>query len=100
MQKKKVTWPIQVITVNLTAIAEEFHLSETYVSRLIKQKTGKTFGEHVQTIRLKKARTLLRNTTMTVETIAQSVGYPSVEHFNRIFKKTYQLTPVQYRNAV
>ena len=34
----------------------------------------------------------------TVEAIAESVGYESVEHFNRLFKKIYGMTPVQYRN--
>ena len=48
---------------------------------------------------MKKARTLLKNTSMTVESIADSVGYQNVEHFNRLFKKKYDLTPVQYRNS-
>ena len=58
-----------------------------------------TFGENVQKIRLKKASTLLKNGNMKIEKVAESVGYPSVEHFNRQFKKKYGMTPVQYRNA-
>lgn len=48
---------------------------------------------------MKKARTLLKNGNMTVENIAYSVGYQNVEHFNRLFKKKYEMTPVQYRNS-
>lgn len=86
-------------TVTLEDLSEHFHLSEPYVSKYIKDKSGKTFGEIVQNIRMKKARTLLKNGNMTVENIAFSVGYQSVEHFNRTFKKKYQMTPVEYRNS-
>ncbi len=86
-------------TVTLSDMAEEFHLSEPYISRYIKQKSGKTFGELVTNAKMKKARTLLRNSTMTVESIAYAVGYQNVEHFNRQFKKKYNITPIEYRNT-
>ncbi len=47
---------------------------------------------------MKKAKGLLKNGTMTVEKVALAVGYQNVEHFNRLFKKAYNMTPVQYRN--
>ena len=40
-------------------------------------------------------RPLLRETDLTVECVAAEVGYENVEHFNRLFKKNYGLTPVQ-----
>ena len=86
-------------TVTLEEMSEHFHLSEPYISKYIKDKSGKTFGELVQAIRMKKARTLLKNSSMTVENIAYTVGYQNVEHFNRLFKKKYAMTPMQYRNA-
>ena len=49
-------------------------------------------------VRMKKARAMLKGSSATVESIAESVGYQNVEHFNRIFKKMYNITPVQYRN--
>ncbi len=86
--------------ISLSSIAAAFGLSETYISRYIRDKSGKTFGEHVTGVRMKKAKAMLRNSSMTVEAIAQSVGYPSVEHFNRTFKKRFSMTPMQYRNSV
>ena len=86
-------------TVTLEDMAEQFHLSEPYISKYIKDKSGKTFGDFVQSIRMKKARTLLKNSSMTVENIAYTVGYQNVEHFNRLFKKKYNMTPIQYRNG-
>ena len=58
-----------------------------------------TFGELVKKIRMKKAKALLKSSNMTVENIAASVGYPNVEHFNRTFKKLFDMTPIQYRNS-
>ena len=86
-------------TVTLEDIADKFNLTEQYVSKYIKDKSGKTFGDIGQNIRMKKAKTLLKNGNMTVENIAAAVGYPNVEHFNRLFKKKYDMTPVQYRNS-
>ncbi|MBU3840163.1 MAG: 2-isopropylmalate synthase [Candidatus Ruminococcus intestinipullorum] len=84
--------------VTLEELSEQFFLSKPYLSKYIKEKSGFTFGETLKLIRMKKACTLLKNSTATVESIAESVGYQNVEHFNRIFKKMYQITPVQYRN--
>ena len=85
-------------TVTLESMAEQFHLSEPYISKYIKDKSSKTFGEHVAHIRMKRAKTLLKNGNMTVENIAYAVGYQNVEHFNRTFKKSFDMTPIQYRN--
>lgn len=86
-------------TVTLEELAEKFHLSEPYISKYIKDKSGKTFGEHVANVRMKKAKVLLKNGNMTVENIAYAVGYQNVEPFNRTFKKLFDMTPVQYRNT-
>lgn len=86
-------------TVTLEDMAAQFHLSEPYISKYIHEKSGKTFVEQLTKIRMKKARTLLKNGNMTVENIATAVGYPSVEHFNRTFKKLFAMTPVEFRNG-
>ena len=84
--------------ISLTSLAGAFNLSEPYISKYIRDKSGKTFGEHVMETRLKKAKRLLKSGNMTVENIAYSVGYQNVEHFNRQFKRAFDMTPVQYRN--
>lgn len=72
------------LTVTLDELEEQFHLSKPYLSKYIKEKSGKTFGELVKNVRMKKARTLLKGGNMTVETIAEKVGYQNVEHFTKI----------------
>ena len=85
--------------VTLDELSKAFYLSKPYLSKYIKEQTGLTFGENVKKIRMKKAKTLLKNGNMKVESIAETVGYQNVEHFNRLFKKQYGMTPVQYRNS-
>ncbi|MBQ9549743.1 MAG: 2-isopropylmalate synthase, partial [Lachnospiraceae bacterium] len=87
------------LSVTLDDLSKEFYLSKPYLSKYIKEQSGATFSENLQKIRLKKACTLLKNGNMKVERVAENVGYPSVEHFNRQFKKRYGMTPVQFRNG-
>ena len=86
------------IDVTLDDLSEKFYLSKPYLSKYIKEKSGMTFGELVKKVRMKKARAMLKSSSMTVENIALTVGYQNVEHFNRLFKKAYNMTPVQFRN--
>lgn len=83
--------------VTLDELAENFNLSKPYLSKYIKENAGITFQEAVKKARMKKARAMLKESNQTVESIAASVGYENVEHFNRLFKKSYGMTPVQFR---
>lgn len=84
--------------VTLEMLSEAFHLSSPYLSKYIRQKSGMTFQEAVKKARLKKAKRLLKETNQKVETIAENVGYENTEHFNRLFKKEYGITPLQFRS--
>ncbi len=88
------------LTVTLDDLSREFFLSKPYLSKYIREKSGMTFGENVKKIRLKRASTLLKNSNMKIEQIAEAAGYQNVEHFNRLFKKKFGMTPVQYRTSV
>jgi 2-isopropylmalate synthase len=85
-------------TVTLDDLVNSFHFTKPYLSKYIKENTGRTFGDIVRELRMKKACDMLENTKMTVELIAQKSGYPTPEHFNRLFKKIYGMTPLQYKN--
>ena len=83
--------------VTLDTLSDKFHLSKSYLSKYIREKAGVTFQDVVREERMKRARAMLRETDQTVEVIAVESGYENVEHFNRLFKKSYGVTPVQYR---
>jgi AraC-like DNA-binding protein/tellurite resistance-related uncharacterized protein len=77
-----------------------FHLSDSYISRVFKANTGSTIVETLTAIRLETAKKLLQNTNILVDDIAAYAGYEDTTYFIRIFKKKYQMTPLQYRKNI
>lgn len=84
-------------TVNLKVLAEEFNYNEAYLSTLLKQQLNISFINLVRNYRLQHAKNLLLSTNMSIESIAYEIGYNSVDHFSRVFKKTIGLSPNVYR---
>lgn len=71
--------------------------SKPHFMSLFKQHTGISCMDFIIRVRLNQAKQLLINSHLTVLEIAEQVGFPNISHFNRQFKKHYQLTPSQYR---
>ena len=74
-------------TVTIRELVENFHFQEDYFNRLIRSKAGISYSEYVQRIRLEKAEVLLRTSSMTVDEVAEAVGYQNKGYFYKIFKK-------------
>lgn len=106
-QKKDMQWAIfadvcfymeknyRMVTVQ--NLAETFHFQEDYFNRLIKKRTGKTYCELLQEIRLVKARQLLKESTLTVSEIAEEVGYHNKGYFYKLFYDKFGMKPAEYR---
>ena len=84
-------------TVTLDDLAEHFHYSVPYCSKLIRDETGMGFVAFVRKIRMDHATALLRNTLTPVADIGEMVGYENPESFIRAFKKVYEMSPSAYR---
>lgn len=82
---------------SLYSIADEFNRSTPYISRLIKQTTGKNFTDLLTDLRIQKARELLKTSSYHVNEISHMVGYPNFRYFSRIFKQQTGMTPNDYR---
>lgn len=83
--------------ITLNSVAEEFHYTPQHTSRLIKSTTGYTYTQLLKEIRLERAKSLLRDTSITIQDICTNVGYLNPEHFIRTFKRDYGMTPSEYR---
>ena len=83
--------------ITLAMLADEFHLSEKYISWYFKEHFSISFMRYVLHLRMSKAKDLLVTTEVPVTEIALSCGYPSVNLFIRNFKEIYGETPLQYR---
>ncbi|OPH50430.1 hypothetical protein BC351_07160 [Paenibacillus ferrarius] len=84
----------------LTTIAEDLGLSPVYLSELFKQQTGVTFRVHLLRARMGAAIRLLKDPTLKVYEVSYKVGYNKVEHFVKLFKREYGMTPSEYRGAL
>ena len=83
-------------TVTLASLAELFHYSEPHLCTLIKQNTGHTFTGLIKRLRLAEAIDYLTNTNLKIGEIAEKVGYNSADHFSRVFRSTYKMSPQEY----
>ena len=82
---------------SLTEAAKLLHYDFYWLSHEIKNRTGKTYTEHLQEKRLSQAAFLLKNTTLSVEEIAIAIGYENKSYFHRIFTEKFDTTPKKYR---
>jgi AraC-like DNA-binding protein len=84
---------------SLSEAARLLHYDFYWLSHEIKDRTGKTYTEHLQEKRLSQAAFLLKNTTLSVEDVAIAVGYENKSYFHRIFTARFETTPKKYRKS-
>lgn len=84
--------------ISLNKVARVANVSANHFSALFSQEMHRTFVEYLTDIRMKKAKELLRCTSMRSGRIALEVGYKDAHYFSFLFKKTQKMTPSQYRN--
>ncbi|MBQ2088838.1 MAG: helix-turn-helix domain-containing protein [Lachnospiraceae bacterium] len=82
---------------SFTDLAEQLHYDLHWLSKTIKQLTGKNYTELLQDKRMRQAAYLLRTSRLTVADIATAVGYENISYFHRLFQKTYGTSPRNYR---
>ncbi|OGI06861.1 MAG: hypothetical protein A2Y40_00245 [Candidatus Margulisbacteria bacterium GWF2_35_9] len=86
--------------VNLYDAAKLVYMSPKYLSRIFKQEVGINFSEYRLNIKIKRSKELLKKTGLSIEHIADDLGYENLESFTRIFKKYTGTTPSQYRKSI
>ena len=100
VEKEMVSYIQQNYTgkISLKEFGEQFHLSEKYISRYFKEHFHITLSQYVTYLRLEHAKQLLQDTDIPVTEVAMQSGYQNVSYFIRSFKKTYEISPLKYRN--
>ena len=84
---------------SLNKAANAANVSANHFSALFSQNMGQTFIEYLTTLRMNKAKELLRCTGMRSSEIAGEIGYKDAHYFSYLFKKTQGMTPSDYRKA-
>ena len=85
---------------SLNEVAAQVILSSCHFSAVFSHETGRTFKEYLTDIRMKKAKELLRTTTMKAFEICYQIGYNDPHYFSHVFHKNTGLTPIEFRLQV
>ena len=83
----------------LSMLAGQFYFSTVYMSCYIKRYTGHTFLEILTSVRMYHAAKLLKETKLKNREIGMRIGVPDERYFGQVFKKTYGITPYEYRKS-
>mgnify|MGYP001317645793 CR=1 FL=1 len=86
--------------ISLKGIAEIVHLNASYLSSLFKEELNMTFSEYLTRRRIQEAKRLLMQTDLTINEIAEKVGYQTAKYFIKIFKQYENTTPNSYRKSM
>ena len=81
---------------SLKKIAAEFLMNPSYLSHRFKKETGCGYMDYVIALRMKKAKSILKNSSCSIDTVSTMVGYSDYRYFSRIFKKYTKMTPSEF----
>ncbi|HEU6449133.1 MAG TPA: helix-turn-helix domain-containing protein [Verrucomicrobiae bacterium] len=84
----------------LADVARSINTSTFYFCKLFKRVTGIHFTEYVSRVRIERSKNLLLNPNLRISEIAFEVGFQSLTHFNRMFKKILGQSPTAYRTQL
>ena len=87
----------QTEEIKLGQVAKAVNMSSFYFCKMFKKVTGINFTDYVARIRIEKSKNLLLNPNLRISEIAFEVGFQSLTHFNRVFKKILGQSPTEYR---
>lgn len=90
----------QTEDLSLGDVAKAVNTSTFYFCKMFKKYTGLNFTNYLSRLRIEKAKNLLLNPNLRVSEIAYEVGFQSLTHFNRVFKKIIGQSPTEYRGQL
>ncbi|MBR3224508.1 MAG: helix-turn-helix transcriptional regulator [Atopobiaceae bacterium] len=85
-------------TITAFQLARELGYNESYFSQLMRARTGLTSIALITNARMRKARTLLSETDLSVTDVAREVGYQGYSHFHKLYTRTFGVTPAMSRD--
>lgn len=83
--------------ITLESLSEAVYISKHYLAHMFKEHVGVSPIRYLTTLRMGKAQDLLRGTSLSIREIALQLSYEDPQYFSQVFKKTFGLTPAQYR---
>ncbi|HTX21809.1 MAG TPA: helix-turn-helix domain-containing protein [Candidatus Aquilonibacter sp.] len=90
----------QTEELSLEQVAKAVHTSKFYFCKMFRRATGINFTDYLSRVRTERAKNLLLNPNLRVSEIAYEVGFQSLTHFNRVFKRILGQSPTDYRGQL
>ena len=90
----------QAEELSLDQVAKSVHTSKFYFCKTFKKATGIHFTDYLSRVRTERAKNLLLNRNLRISEIAYEVGFQSLTHFNRVFKRILGQSPTEYRERL
>ena len=87
----------QTEELSLEQVAKSVNTSRFYFCKMFKKATGINFTDYLSRVRTERAKNLLLNPNLRVSEIAYEVGFQSLTHFNRVFKRIEGASPTDFR---
>jgi AraC-like DNA-binding protein len=90
----------QTEELSLEQVARSVNTSKFYFCKMFKKATDINFTDYLSRLRTERAKNLLLNPNLRVSEIAYEVGFQSLTHFNRVFKRILGRSPTDYREQL
>ena len=84
---------------NIKWYADALHLTPVYISNVVKQVTGRTAGDNITDCLVRKAKSLLLTSTLSVQQISDRLGFQNQSHFGTFFRRAVGMSPQKFRRG-
>ncbi|MCR5507603.1 MAG: response regulator [Lachnospiraceae bacterium] len=86
--------------ISLTSLAAKYNISMGHLSNMIKEHLQVNFSDYIASLRIQRAKELLRDDSISIQEIAEIVGYNDYFYFTKVFKKVEGISPSKYRKLI
>jgi AraC-like DNA-binding protein len=84
-------------SIRVSELAAEVGISQTHLRRLFEEERGQSVRTYIRSRRMERVRQLLANSTLSIKAIAQEVGIPDLQHFNKVVRRELGAAPTRLR---
>ena len=85
---------------SIDTIASKISYSKAYVFKQFKKATGKSVMEYFTELKIKKAKELIRDGELSIKEISEKLSFDTPNYFTKVFKKTCNITPSEYKKRI
>ena len=85
---------------SLELVAEQFAMHKVYLAKIFKKEVGCSVNEYIRTTKTSKAKQLLEQRSLKINTISQMLGFNNTQTFYNVFKGCVGLSPSEYREQL